>query len=149
MPAGEPDFESLGFKVEMDLLHIHVRDFSDIQPEPLEEDLCVENESACAKLGTWITRPFQNQDAVCKMRKASLNVKSSGEPAGPSTNNKDVLFEHILVKLKRCCRPDHLRWIFMVLHDTCGLFKSTTLHHFSESQKRESFRVLFMTFVIY
>lgn len=89
MPANLP-----GLKVKMDPVRIHMRDLTDIQPEPLEQDLGVENEFARAQLVTRVTRFFENKDTGREMRIVPCYMKSGGEPAGPSADDKNVFFRH-------------------------------------------------------
>ena len=72
VPLRDADVQSLRFKIKMDALHIHVRHFADIEPEPLEDDLCVEHKTACAKFGARVTRFFQDQDSGRGMRSDPL-----------------------------------------------------------------------------
>ena len=100
MSLGQTEIQSPGFKFEMEAVRVHVRHFANVEPETLEDDLCVYYESARAKLGARITCFFQDQHMGDKMREVPRNVKRSGESAGPSTDDKNVTLLHIALTRK-------------------------------------------------
>jgi hypothetical protein len=81
--------------MEVNAAGIHVRNFADIQPEALQDDLGVHDESARAKLRARITRLFQDQDAGGYVREVLGKMEGGGESRGSTANDDNVTLEHI------------------------------------------------------
>jgi hypothetical protein len=97
VPPGNAEIQAPGFEIKMQAICIHVRHLAHIQPEALKNDLCVDDESARAKLGARVTRFLEDQDAGSKLREVSGDVKGGGESRRPTANDQDVTFRHILM----------------------------------------------------
>src|SRR5258706_10814050 len=98
-----------------------MRNFANIQAQMLEDDLGVDGESTRAKLETWITFLFENQDTVSQMRSDPLEMQGGGESAGSTADDDDAAIHfrifkrrhptrfqsdarHALLLYKRLCR---------------------------------------------
>jgi len=98
MPARNPDIQPLCFETKMNAIGIHVRDFTHIQTQTLEDILGVDDESACTKLGARVARFFQDQDSGREMWEVTREMKRRGEPTGPSTDDENIVFVHHLYR---------------------------------------------------
>src|SRR6266498_5683987 len=77
------DIQSPCFKIKMDTICIHMRNLAYVEAESLENDLRINDESACAKLETWIICFFQDQDAGREIREVFCKMQRSGESTWP------------------------------------------------------------------
>src|SRR5690349_15716000 len=65
MTFGHADIQSHGFKIKVDLIRVYMRDFTDVEPKALQNDLRVDHKTARAKLRARVARFFQDQDVAC------------------------------------------------------------------------------------
>src|SRR6185436_16559969 len=91
MPLGDANIQTFGFKVKVNVIRIDMRNFGDIQTQPLEDDLCIQGQASGAKLEAWILFLFEKQAAGGKLRSDLLEVQGGGESTGSAADDDNVV----------------------------------------------------------
>ncbi len=88
---------TLSIEIEMCPIHVHVRDFSDIQAKLTQHHFGIRQNTAAAQLGARVVRFFEDQRAGDKLWSQFCQVERSGDPCRAGTHNDDLVQKHVVV----------------------------------------------------
>ena len=71
---------AFAIEIEMRPVHIHMRHFAIVQPQPVQDHLGIRQQAASAQFRTRVAGFFQDQGARHQFRRHLRQVESSGDP---------------------------------------------------------------------